>query len=371
MELSATGKVIIGMLAARPRSGYEIKQLVDKSARFFWAASYGQIYPELKRLEEAGLIKGSDASQGARQRKVYKLTAQGRRAAEAGIARAPELSELRDEGLLQLFFAGSIEPARTAEIARESAAKAAATAAELRGLQEEIAREHEAAGPEYSPDPGSLTVLRYGIELNEWAAEWFDRAAEDLERETTGAVTAARGREDMVNSLASLAQRHGKRTVIIAAIFFVVAGALGGGVASKLGPYGADDPATESVKATDRLEADGYRDPGVIVLLSNASPTSKAGQERIQGVQRQLRGNPAVAHVTGYLETQNRDFVSKDGSATYLAVSLKPTDDKAEQDAAKAIADDLSGQPGVQVGGIALAQEQVNKQVEKDLRMAE
>ena len=66
MELSATGKVILGMLAARPRSGYEVKQLVDKSARFFWAASYGQIYPELKKLEEAGLIAGTDASQGSR-----------------------------------------------------------------------------------------------------------------------------------------------------------------------------------------------------------------------------------------------------------------------------------------------------------------
>jgi len=58
MELSATGKVILGMLAARPRSGYEIKQLVDNSARFFWAASYGQIYPELKKLERAGIDSG-------------------------------------------------------------------------------------------------------------------------------------------------------------------------------------------------------------------------------------------------------------------------------------------------------------------------
>jgi uncharacterized membrane protein YdfJ with MMPL/SSD domain len=159
--------------------------------------------------------------------------------------------------------------------------------------------------------------------------------------------------------------------VIFAAVFFVIAGALGGGVASKLAPYGADDPATESVKATDRLAADGYRDPGVIVLFQNTSPTSKAGQQRIQGVERQLRGNPDVARVTGYLETQSPDFVSRDGSATYLAVSLKPTGDKEGQDAAKAIADDLSGQPGVKVGGISLAQEQVNKQVEKDLRMAE
>src|SRR6476646_2975974 len=113
MELSDTGKVVLGMLAARPRSGYEIKQLVDNSARFFWAASYGQIYPELKRLQDAGLIAGAEASRGARQRTVYKLTAKGRRAACEWIAREPEVFELRDEGLLKLFFAGSIEPART------------------------------------------------------------------------------------------------------------------------------------------------------------------------------------------------------------------------------------------------------------------
>src|SRR5262249_16173932 len=124
MELSATGKVVLGMLAARPRSGYEIKQLVDNSARFFWAAGYGQIYPELKGLEDAGRVPGADAWRGARQRTVYKLTAKGKRAAREWIAREPEVFELRDEGLLKLFFAGSIEPARTAEIARERAAEA-------------------------------------------------------------------------------------------------------------------------------------------------------------------------------------------------------------------------------------------------------
>jgi uncharacterized membrane protein YdfJ with MMPL/SSD domain len=175
----------------------------------------------------------------------------------------------------------------------------------------------------------------------------------------------------MFNALASLAQRHGKRTVIFAAVFFVVAGALGGGVASKLAPYGDDDPATESVKATDRLEADGYRDPSLIVLFHNTSPTSASGRQRIQAVEQQLQANPDVSRVTGYLDTHSPDFLSNDRSSTYLAVSLKPTDDKAEQDAAKAIADDLSGQPEVSVGGIALAQEQVNKQVEKDLRKAE
>jgi PadR family transcriptional regulator AphA len=192
MELSATAKVILGMLAARPRSGYEIKQLIDGSARFFWAASYGQIYPELKRLEKAGLVTGTDAPTGGRQRTVYKLTAKGKRAAQAWIKSAPETYELRDEGLLELFFAGSIEPARTAEIARERAARSTANAAELQFVEDALEQQRKIDGPDYEPDAGSMLVLRYGIELNEWAAAWFERAAEELENETAGASVGAR-----------------------------------------------------------------------------------------------------------------------------------------------------------------------------------
>ena len=190
MELSATGKVILGMLAAKPRSGYEIKQLVDKSARFFWAASYGQIYPELKKLEEANLIAGTDAPQGSRPRTVFKLTAEGRRAARAWIESEPQTFELRDEGLLKLFFAHSIEPQRAAEIARERAAVARQQATELRAIWDAVDEMGKPHGPDAEPDIGSLTVLRYGIESSEWAADWFERAAEDLERVTTGPIAA-------------------------------------------------------------------------------------------------------------------------------------------------------------------------------------
>ena len=194
MELSATAKVILGMVAAKPRSGYEIKQLIDKSARFFWAASYGQIYPELKKLEDAGLIAGADAAQGGRRRTVFKLTAAGRKAARAWIEEEALTVELRDEGLLKLFFAGSIEPKRAAEIARERAALARAKVDQLRAIWEVVDEEGHPDGPDAEPDVGSLTVLRYGIESSEWTAQWFERAAEDLERATTGTLTASRGR---------------------------------------------------------------------------------------------------------------------------------------------------------------------------------
>jgi PadR family transcriptional regulator AphA len=194
MALSATAKVILGMLAARPRSGYEIKQLVDTSARFFWAASYGQIYPELKRLEKQGLIAGDDSSTGGRQRTTFRLTSEGKRAAREWMASPPEVLEARDEGLLKLFFAGSIAPRRAAEVARERAAASRAKAEQLRAIADQVDQAGKPDGPDVQPDAGSLMVLRYGIEASEWTAEWFERAAEELERETSGAVAAAGGR---------------------------------------------------------------------------------------------------------------------------------------------------------------------------------
>ena len=81
MEVSSTGYVILGMLGKGPMSGYEIKALVDRSTRFFWAASYGQIYPELRRLAAAGLIEGEARPTGGRKRTVYHLTGTGRQEA--------------------------------------------------------------------------------------------------------------------------------------------------------------------------------------------------------------------------------------------------------------------------------------------------
>jgi RND superfamily putative drug exporter len=175
----------------------------------------------------------------------------------------------------------------------------------------------------------------------------------------------------MLDRLASLAQRRGRLVVTGAVVIFGVAGVLGSSVADHLDPYGNDDPDTESVIATDRLEAAGFRDASVVVLLKEAPVGEAAGRQRIEEVTSELKGDPDVAEVHGYLDTKSPDFLSQDGNATYLAVALKATGDKDRQDAASQIADDLEGTPGVSVGGYALAQEQVNKQVEKDLRMAE
>ena len=175
----------------------------------------------------------------------------------------------------------------------------------------------------------------------------------------------------MMERLAELAQRRGRRVVIIAAIFFLVAGALGAGVADRLDPYGADDPDTESVRADERLESAGFRETGVVILIEDVDVRSAEGRERVGAIADELAANPDVAEVSSFVNTRSPDFVSSDGNSTYVSATLAPIDDGDRQDAAEAIAEELSGEPGVTVGGPAVAQAQVNEQTEQDLRTAE
>jgi RND superfamily putative drug exporter len=175
----------------------------------------------------------------------------------------------------------------------------------------------------------------------------------------------------MFERLAGLAQNHAKRVLIVAAVVFVAAGAIGSGVADHLAPYGAEDPSTESVRADNLLEDAGYREAGVVVLVDDVDVTTAQGRDRVAAIADQLGANPDVATVSSYLDTRSRDFVSRSGDATYLTAGLKPTDDEQAQDAAERIADSLDDEPGVTVGGSALVERQANEQVENDLRTAE
>jgi PadR family transcriptional regulator AphA len=178
MSVSTVTPVILGLLSSRPRSGYEIKATVDRSTRFFWTASYGQIYPELRRLEGEGLIEGEDAPNGDRPRRVYRLTAAGRDALEEWLLGSDTTIELRDESLLRLFFADALPHEQALRLL------------EGRRLGHERILEALRA---IDARPGTDTpfvdlVLRWGIAFNEWGADW---CKEELRRLTSETLTTA------------------------------------------------------------------------------------------------------------------------------------------------------------------------------------
>ena len=174
MELGPTGHVVLGMLALEPRSGYDIKQLADVSTRHFWAISYGQIYPELRRLLAAGLIKAQDASRGTRQRTIYRLTPKGREALHAWVADpAIENVELRDGMLLKLFFADSMSRKETIRHLEAMRLRHEQLAAGL--------REHEPMAAA-QPNRMKYEVLKFGVGLHGWCADWCGTLAKELQK---------------------------------------------------------------------------------------------------------------------------------------------------------------------------------------------
>ena len=166
MKQTAVTPVVLGLLAMRPRSGYDIKTVVDRSTRFFWAASYGQIYPELRRLEQDGLIEGESVPNGARDRRVYTITAAGRQALENWLLGSTTTVELRDESLLRLFFADALPFEQATQLLE----------GRKRGHEQylEILREIEALPGGKDPTFVDL-VLHWGIDFNEWGAQWCER----------------------------------------------------------------------------------------------------------------------------------------------------------------------------------------------------
>lgn len=172
-ELSPTAYVILGFVRKGPKSGYEIKALVDNSTRFFWAASYGQIYPELKRLSEAGLIVGTEQPTGGRRRTVYEITSDGEEELRAWLREQPQTFEMRDEGLLKLFFADALPREEAVAILRAMRAQRLAVNERLRAIKElKLKGELE--------DPFPLVVLEGGLEFTEWFVDWCERMEAQL-----------------------------------------------------------------------------------------------------------------------------------------------------------------------------------------------
>jgi len=177
----------------------------------------------------------------------------------------------------------------------------------------------------------------------------------------------------MLFRLATFLHSNGRRVLLTAVIGAVIAGVLGAGVSSHLSPYGADDPATQSVKATNRFEHAAGRqiDAGVVALVHTDGVRRAAASVRVSQVAAQLRAQPDVAQVVDYYDTRDPAMVSRDGRSTYVLANFKPLSDKALQDVAQQIERDFSAQPDVKLGGEAVANAQVNSQVGHDLAHAE
>jgi DNA-binding PadR family transcriptional regulator len=99
--------IILGLLGARPMSGYDIKQAFDRALASYWNAGNSQIYTTLKSLSSAGLVEAEVIEQKSRpNRKVYRLTPAGQAELDRWLQEEVPERFSKDDFLTKLFFCG-------------------------------------------------------------------------------------------------------------------------------------------------------------------------------------------------------------------------------------------------------------------------
>jgi PadR family transcriptional regulator AphA len=165
-SLGTPAYVVLGMIFIGARTGYEIKQMVEQSTRFFWTISQAQIYPSLQQLERAGFITGREDPQGRRRRRVFEITAAGRAELTGWLGRDdPMPFELRDTGMLKLFFADTLDHDQALALLHAVRQRSEDRVGLLRAL-EPVARAVEDEGYRYP-----LLTLELGIAVHQAMAD--------------------------------------------------------------------------------------------------------------------------------------------------------------------------------------------------------
>jgi PadR family transcriptional regulator, regulatory protein AphA len=103
--LTTTSYALLGLLAIKPWSSYELTQQMDRSLGRVWPRAVSKLYEEPKKLVAHGLARSSTERNGRRTRTVYAITAAGRTALRDWLAEPGEGPALEFEQLLKVFFA--------------------------------------------------------------------------------------------------------------------------------------------------------------------------------------------------------------------------------------------------------------------------
>ncbi len=104
-ELNTTSFAMLGMLAIRPWSTYELAKHLDRSLRPLWPRARSNLFNEPKKLVAHGLAVGSEEAVGRRPRTVYTITPEGRQALRGWLGTPGDGPVLEFEQLLKVFFA--------------------------------------------------------------------------------------------------------------------------------------------------------------------------------------------------------------------------------------------------------------------------
>jgi DNA-binding PadR family transcriptional regulator len=190
--MSTLRYALLGLLARKPLSGYDLKKRMEERVGFFWSARHSQIYPELARLEREGMVTHKVVEQSDRpDKKVYEATSAGLAALKEWVTAPVNPRPARDELVLKAYSLWLAEPEEALALFREQERRHEEQLRQYEEIRAWMEREWKGDLERLdSPKSACYAALRRGIlyerEYAEWCAWGADRLVKNLSGKSPG-----------------------------------------------------------------------------------------------------------------------------------------------------------------------------------------
>jgi DNA-binding PadR family transcriptional regulator len=165
-------KIVLGFLMETKMTGYEIKKTMEKSTNFFFNTSYGNIYPTLKKLEEAGHLTSEEEIKNGKLNKSYLITESGKHMFSQWLGENSDIAMIRDEALCRLFFYSHLEKDKIIEELNSYIGRLEAQAETMSKLRKKVQN--------YILDPWKMKSLDFGIDYYTYMRKSFQKILKEM-----------------------------------------------------------------------------------------------------------------------------------------------------------------------------------------------
>jgi DNA-binding PadR family transcriptional regulator len=165
---------MLGLLQYKNMHGYELKKHIERNFAYMWSINFGQIYPNLKKMEEDGfvrVIETTSVGPNRPRKKLYSITSEGKLEFGRWLEGSPERNMLlRDPFLMRFVFFGFGDKQRALEIVDE----------QIKLYQDQLKTRKENYEVRRRQGMYVRLIAELGVELNEVFLAWLLRAREEI-----------------------------------------------------------------------------------------------------------------------------------------------------------------------------------------------
>ncbi len=175
---------LLGLINYQPSTGYDLKNKFQKSIHFFWNAALPHIYRSLKQMEKEGWIASTIEQQsGKPNRKVYRITDEGKKELLHWLAEPPEELEMRHTMLVKVFFGSQLPPESLAQHLRNWREYHVNLLQQYETVVIPVIQQ-QSEKASYTEDANYWGLsLDYGIRHARMVIDWCDQALKSMEAE--------------------------------------------------------------------------------------------------------------------------------------------------------------------------------------------